>query len=73
MRSRSIPFLLINIELREKKENGTLYWLEGTIEKRITKLARAVRLKYTENYFRIGQIRIINTWGDNPKPLPETV
>ena len=37
---------------------------EGTIEQRITKLPRAKRLKYTENYFRIGQIKILNTWGD---------
>ena len=52
---------------------GTVYWLEGTIEQRITKLPRAKRLKYTENYFRIGKIRVINTWGDDPKTLPETV
>ena len=52
---------------------GTIYWLEGTIEQRITNLARAVRFKYAENYFRIGQISIISTWGEEPKPLPEKV
>ena len=41
---------------------GTVYWLEGTIEQRITKLPRAKRFKYTENYFRIGQIKIPKTW-----------
>ena len=51
----------------------TVYLLEGTIEQRITKLPRAKRLKYTENYFRIGQIKILKTWGDDPKPLPKTV
>ena len=52
---------------------GTVYWLEGTIEQGITKLSKARKLKFTENLFRIGKLRIINTWGDDPKPLPETV
>ena len=52
---------------------GTVYWLEGTIEQRLTKLAKAKRLKFTENFFRIGKLRVIETWGDDPKPLPATV
>ena len=35
---------------------GTVYWLEETIEQRITKLSRARKLKYTKNFFRIGKI-----------------
>ena len=52
---------------------GTVYWLEGEIEQRLTKLTKARKLKFTENFFRIGKLKIINTWGDNPKPLPATV
>ena len=58
--------------LYEHKE-GTIYWLEGTIVQRVTKLSRAKKLKYTENFVRIGNIRVINTWGEDPKPLPVTV
>lgn len=51
----------------------TVYWLEGTIEQRITKPQRTKRLENTGNYFRIGQIKILKTWWDYPKPLPKTV
>lgn len=51
----------------------TVYWLEGTIEQRITKPQRTKRLENTGNYFRIGQIKILKTWWDDPKPLPKTV
>ena len=63
----------LKIHFMHDEGEGAVYWLEGTIELRITKLARAVRLKYAENYFRIGQISIISTWGDEPKLLPEKV
>ena len=52
---------------------GTVYWLEGTVEQRLTKLTKAKRLKYSEKFFPIGKIKVINTWGEDPKPLPETV
>ena len=61
----------LRIQFMHDEGEGTVYWLEGTIEQRITKLPRVKRLKYTENYFRIGQIKILNTWGDDPKPLPK--
>lgn len=51
----------------------TVYWLEGTIEQRITKPQRTKRLENTGNYFRIGQIKILKTWWDYPKPLSKTV
>ena len=54
----------LRIQFMHNKGEGTVYWLERTIEQRITKIPRAKRLKYTENYFRIGQIKILNTWGD---------
>ena len=52
---------------------GTVYWLEGKIEERLTKYKKANRLKFAENFFRIGKLKIVNTWGDDPKPLPATV
>ena len=52
---------------------GTVYWLEGEIEERLTKYKKAYRLKFAENFFRIGKLKIVNTWGDDPKPLPATV
>ena len=52
---------------------GTVYWLEGKIEERLTKYKKAYRLKFTENFFRIGSLKVINSWGDDPKPLPATV
>ena len=39
---------------------GTVYWLEGTVEQRLTKLSKARRLKFTENFFPIGKIKVIN-------------
>ena len=41
-------------------EGGTMYWLEGKIERRITKLSRAKEFRYEENYFRIGKLKILN-------------
>ena len=63
----------LQIRFMYEHEEGTIYWLEGTIVQRVTKLSRAKRLKYTENFVRIGNIRVINTWGEDPKPLPVTV
>ena len=40
----------LRIQFMHDEGKGTVYWLEGTIEQRITKLPRAKRLKYTENY-----------------------
>ena len=52
---------------------GTVYWLEGTVEQRLTKPSKPKRLKFTETFFRIGKLRVIETWRDDPKPLPATV
>ena len=52
---------------------GTVYWLEGVIEDRLTKYKKAQKLKFAENFFRIGKLKIITSWGDGPKPLPATV
>ena len=41
---------------------GTLYWLEGIVEQRLSKLDKAKRLNYSENFFRIGKLKVINTW-----------
>ena len=63
----------ITIRFMHDLGEGTVYWLEGEIEQRLTKITKARKLKFTENFFRIGKLKIINTWGDDPKPLPATV
>ena len=46
---------------------GTVYWLEGVVEERLTKYKKAYRLKFVENFVRIGSLKVINAWGDDPK------
>ena len=55
------------------EDEGLLYWLEGKILQRVTKASRAKRLKYAENYFNIGELRVISVWGKETKPLPSSV
>ena len=40
---------------------GTVYWLEGVIEERLTKYKKAYKLKFAENFFRIGKLKIITS------------
>ena len=63
----------ITIRFMHDLGEGTVYWLEGDIEERLTKYKKAQKLKFAENFFRIGKLKIVNTWGDDPKPLPATV
>ena len=42
------------------EEEGPVYWLEGRIQRRITKLSRAKKLKYTENYFRVSELKVLS-------------
>ena len=55
------------------KDGGTVYWLEGKIEKRITKLSRDKKLRYVENHFRVGELDIVSKWGEPKRPLPKSV
>ena len=43
-----------------KEDEGLFYWLEGKILQRVTKASRTKRLKYAENYFNIGELRVIS-------------
>ena len=63
----------ITIRFMHDLGQGTVYWLEGEVEERLTKIEKARRLKYAENFFRIGSLKVINSWGEDPKPLPATV
>ena len=51
--------------------DGSVYWLQGTLEKRMNKYEAARKSGWTQNFFRIGSLSIISHWGDR-KPLPET-
>ena len=48
----------IKIRFMHDLGQGTVYWLEGKVEKRLTKLKTATRLKYAENFFRIGSLKV---------------
>ena len=52
--------------------DGSVYWLQGTLEKRMNKYDAARKSGWTRNRFRVGSLSIISHWGDR-KPLPETV
>ena len=56
-----------------KESNGLFYWLEGKILERVAKASRSKRLKYTENYFNIGELQPIFIWGEQTESLPHSV
>ena len=59
--------------MHDATEEGLIYWLQGRIQRRITKLSRAKKLKYTENYFNVGELKVLSRWGEQTKPLPDSV
>ena len=52
--------------------DGTIYWIQGTLEKRMDKYNDAKMSGWTKNRFKLGCLSIINNWGER-KPLPETI
>ena len=56
-----------------KEKDGLFYWLEGKMIQRVTKACRSKRVGYSENYFNVGEIRVISDWGKETKPLPSSV
>ena len=56
-----------------KESNGLFYWMEGKILERVTKVTRSKRIKYAENYFNVGELKPIVIFGEETKPLPESV
>ena len=48
--------------------DGTVYWLQGTVEKRLTKYKIAKECKFVKNFCRIGSLRVISYWGKNRNP-----
>ena len=64
----------IRVKIRYMHDlEGTVYWLEGIIQDRLTKYKKVQKLKFVENIFRIGELKVITSWGDEPKTLPATV
>ena len=53
-------------------DGSSVYWLQGTLEKRMNKYEVTKKSGWTKNRFRVSSISIINHWGDL-KPLPETL
>ena len=52
--------------------DGSVYWLQGTLEKRMNKYEAARKSGWIKNCFRIGSLSVISHWGEQ-KPLPETL
>ena len=46
----------VTIRFMHDLGQGTVYWLEGVVEERLTKYRKAYRLKFAENFFRIGSL-----------------
>ena len=55
--------------------NGlTVYWLQGTIDKRVDKYDASKSVKWKTNRVRVKGISVVNYWGEhNPETLPETL
>ena len=47
--------------------------MEGKILQRVTKASRSKRSKYKDNYFNIGELKPIVIFGEETKPLPESI
>ena len=48
----------VTIRFMHDLGKGTVYWLEGEIEERLTKYKKAQKLKFPENFFRIGNLKM---------------
>ena len=53
-------------------DGSSVYWLQGTLSKRMDKYDVARKSRWTKNHFRVNSICVISHWGDL-KPLPETL
>ena len=50
----------------------SVYWLQGTIDKRVDKYETAKKGGWSRNRVKVKSISVINHWGDL-NPLPETL
>ena len=62
----------VTIRFMHNPGDGSVYWLQGTLEKRMNKYEVAKKSGWTRNRFRVRSLSIVNHWGDL-KPLPETI
>ena len=53
-------------------DGSSVYWIQGTLSKRMNKYDVAKKSGWTKNRFRVNSISVISHWGDL-KPLPETL
>ena len=56
-----------------KKSSGTCFWMEGTIQNRVTKESHSKRTGYTENWFNISRLKILAAFGEDDPSIPEGV
>ena len=60
------------VRFMHKIGTESVYWLQGTLEKRMTDYKNVRESGWMKNRFRTGSLSIISYWGDQ-KPLPETL
>ena len=53
--------------------SGSCFWMEGTIEKRVTKESQSKRTGFSENWFNISRLKILAAFGESNAPIPEGV
>ena len=54
--------------------NGhSAYWMQGEIERRVDKYAVAKESGFTRNRFKVKNITVVTTWGDNLDVIPESL
>ena len=63
----------ITVRFMHDLGQGTVYWLQGEVEERQSKIETAHNYKFAKNFFRNGSLEVISYWGEEQKPLPETV
>ena len=62
----------VTIRLMYNPGDGSVYWLQETLEKRMNKYKVTKKSGWTRNHFRVCSISIVSHWGDL-KPLSETI
>ena len=55
---------VITVRFMHDLGQGTVYWLDGKVEERLTKVETARKYKFAKNFFRIGSLKVINYWGN---------
>ena len=56
-----------------REASGSCYWMQGIIERHVTKESQSKRTGYSENWFNITNLQILAAFGEGNSPIPEKV